>query len=93
MTPDSLRLLTGFLHRLFLLTAMFAVLWVKGYLWWIFGVALGLYLASAVMMPVVLELVQNAERARVPETDEIDEDDLPPLPPTKPFRARSDEGT
>lgn len=90
MTPEALRLLTGSLHRLFLLAAMFAVLWVKGYLWWIFGVALALYFASAVMMPVVLELVRNAERAPVTEADEIDEDDLPPMPPTKPFRARSD---
>jgi len=87
MTPESLRLLTGFFDRLFLLAAMFAVLWVKGYLWWIFGAALGLYLASVLAVPTARELVQGA---RAPARDLDDEDDLPPAPPTKPFRALFD---
>src|SRR5215471_8437713 len=39
------------IYRLFLLSVMFAVLWVKGYLWWAFGIALILYLADTIVFP------------------------------------------
>ncbi|SRR5579883_657214 len=39
------------IYRLFLLSVLFAVLWVKGYLWWLFGIALVLYLAETLIFP------------------------------------------
>ena len=86
MTLERLRLRTGPLHRPSLLAATFAVLWVKGALWWIFGVSLGQSLASAVLMPLALELAQNAESAGAWD-GRSEGDDLPPMPPTKPFHA------
>ena len=89
MSFESLRYLVGATHRLFFLAAMFAVLWTKGYLWSLFGVALGLYVISALTMHVLMDLARNARLERA-AADEDDEDDYPPLPPTKPFRARTE---
>jgi hypothetical protein len=90
MTLENLRYLVGALYRLCLLAVMFAVLWVKGYFWLIFGAALALFLISWVMMHVVMEMAQNARLAGVAAVEESDEDDTPPMPPPKPLRARSD---
>jgi hypothetical protein len=90
MSFDNLRYLVGAVYRLFLLAVMFAVLWMKGYLWWIFGAAAALYVISSVMMHVVMDLSRNAQSAAEVAGPESDDDDYPPMPPTKPFRARSE---
>jgi hypothetical protein len=41
------------IYRLFLLSFLFAVLWVKGYLWWVFGIALVLFLSDTVVFPLL----------------------------------------
>src|SRR5438046_7947492 len=38
------------IYRLFLLSLIFGVLWVKGYLWWVFSIALLLYLSDTFLM-------------------------------------------
>ncbi len=40
----SAQITAGMLYRIFLLSLIVAVLWVKGYLWWVFGIALGLFM-------------------------------------------------
>jgi hypothetical protein len=40
-------------YRIFLLSLIFGVLWVKGYLWWVFSVALLLYLGDALIIPFI----------------------------------------
>jgi hypothetical protein len=37
--------ISGLIYRLFLLSWILSVLWVKGYLWWIFGVSIVLFVA------------------------------------------------
>jgi len=62
------RIIAGLINRLFLLSLIVAVLWVKGYLWWIFGIAILLYLIDAFMnRPIGFR--------RVDEDDDSDEDD------------------
>ena len=41
------------IYRLFLLSVLFAVLWVKDHLWWVFGIALILFLAETVVFPLL----------------------------------------
>jgi hypothetical protein len=41
------------IYRIFLLSFLFAVLWVKGYLWWVFWIALVLFLAETVVFPLL----------------------------------------
>jgi hypothetical protein len=63
----SARIIAGLIYRLFLLSLIVAVLWVKGYLWWIFGIAILLYLIDGFMnLPIGL---------RRREDDDSDEDD------------------
>jgi len=67
----SARIIAGTIYRLFLLSLIVAVLWVKGYLWWVFGIAILLYLIHGFMnLPIGL-------RRGVPgdSDDEDDEDD------------------
>ncbi len=49
-SPDQPNLI----YRLFLLSIMFGVLWVKGYLWWAFGIALLLYLGDTFIIPLLV---------------------------------------
>jgi len=46
---NSGRIIAGLIYRLFLLSLVVAVLWVKGYLWWIFGIAIFLFLVHVFM--------------------------------------------
>ena len=59
------------IYRLFLLSFLFAVLWVKGYLWWVFGIALVLFLADTVVFPLLSVAVSMSAlpvaRARRPK--------------------------
>src|SRR5204863_8197885 len=41
------------IYRLFLLSLIFGVLWVKGYLWWVFSIALLLYLSDTFLFPMI----------------------------------------
>jgi hypothetical protein len=61
------------LYRMFLLSILFAVLWVKGYLWSAFLLALLLLIWDAVVVPV---LATEAARSRDPD------------PPSRPERTR-----
>jgi hypothetical protein len=42
------------LERMLCLGVVFAVLWVRGYLWWALGVAALVYLSASARVPVVL---------------------------------------
>jgi hypothetical protein len=46
---DDLRLVTKMFYRLFILSWILAVLWVKGYLWWVFAVAAALLLVDVLV--------------------------------------------
>ncbi|MGO9469502.1 MAG: hypothetical protein ACLQIB_08670 [Isosphaeraceae bacterium] len=62
----STRIIATLLYRIFLLSLIAAVLWVKGYLWWILGIAVFLYLLNAFMnLPIGFRR----------EDDEDDEDE------------------
>jgi len=41
---NDLRFVVNLIYRLFLFSWIFAILWVKGYLWWLFAVAASLLL-------------------------------------------------
>jgi hypothetical protein len=71
-TQDSLDLGRR-LYRLFLLSILFGVIWVKGYLWSAFVIALVLYLFDVVVIP-----------ARATETIEIPDVE----PPSRRERSR-----
>jgi fatty acid desaturase len=62
----SARIIAGMIYRIFLLSLIVAVLWVKGYLWWVFGIALVLFMIHVfVNLPIVHR----------PDDDDSDEDD------------------
>ncbi len=62
------RIITTLIYRLFLLSLIVAVLWVKGYLWWILGIAIFLYLLNGFMnLPIGFR--------RGDEEDEEDDED------------------
>jgi len=64
---SNARIIAGLIYRLFLLSLIVAVLWVKGYLWWIFAIAILLYLIDGLMnLPIGL---------RRGDDDDSDEDD------------------
>ena len=67
------------LYRMFLLSILFAVLWVKGYLWSAFLLALLLYVWDAMVVPVL-----TMEAARSRETEPPSR----PEPPSLPKRTR-----
>jgi hypothetical protein len=61
------RIIVQLLYRIFLLSLIFGVLWVKGYLWWVFGVAILLY---------VMDIALNLPIGRIREIDDSsDEED------------------
>jgi hypothetical protein len=56
------------LYRIFLLSALFGVLWAKGYLWTIFLLALVLYLIETILLPALeMEAARKAEVEPEPE--------------------------
>jgi len=65
----SARVIASLINRLFLLSLIVAVLWVKGYLWWILGIAVFLYLLELfINLPIV-------PRRFVEDESDEDEDD------------------
>jgi hypothetical protein len=74
------------LYRIFLLSILFGVLWVKGYLWTAFVIALLLYLYDAIVIPALT--VRPIEIAELEE--EADKEvELPPKPSASPRRGRT----
>lgn len=62
------RIISRLIIQLFYISVIFAVLWVKGYLWWIFGIALFLYVVH------ILVNVPLIHRAPVDEDEDEDDD-------------------
>jgi hypothetical protein len=54
------------IYRLFLLSLIFGVLWVKGYLWWVFSIALLLYLWEMLVLPFLSVASQYSSRPSLP---------------------------
>jgi membrane protein implicated in regulation of membrane protease activity len=65
----SAQIIAGMLYRIFLLSLIVAVLWVKGYLWWVFGVASVLF-----VIHVFVNLPIGRRTADHRDSDENDED-------------------
>jgi hypothetical protein len=58
------------LYRIFLLSILFGVLWIKGFLWSAFIVALILYLLDTVVLPALaMQAVQMPEAEDQPEAE------------------------
>lgn len=65
----SAQIIAGMIYRIFLLSLIVAVLWVKGYLWWVFGIAVVLFMAHVfVNLPI-------GPRHRDDDDSDEDEDD------------------
>jgi hypothetical protein len=58
----DVRSATGLIYRLFLLSWILAVLWVKGYLWWIFAVSVIALIAS-----LLVDISRAAANAPAPQ--------------------------
>jgi hypothetical protein len=71
------------LYRMFLLSILFGVLWVKGFLWTAFIIALLLYLFDTILIPVLA--MQSVE---LPEPGSEPEPEPEPEPPPRRGRAR-----
>ena len=73
------------LYRIFLLSILFGVLWVKAYLWTAFLLALMLYFLDS-FLPILAVAMQQAERAPAPPPAP----ELPSEPelPSRPDRSR-----
>jgi len=83
MFIDSTRALARTLEKIFFLGVIFAVLWVKGYLWWVFALALCLYIFSGVTSLNLASALGNAAGAgRTTETEDQGEDEIP-VPPRR----------
>jgi membrane protein implicated in regulation of membrane protease activity len=65
----SPQIIAGTIYRIFLLSLIVAVLWVKGYLWWIFGIAVVLFIIHVFANLPLGRRVQNED------DDDPDEDD------------------
>jgi membrane protein implicated in regulation of membrane protease activity len=63
------RIFAGMIYRIFLLSLIVAVLWVKGYLWWVFGIAIVLFTIN-----MVVNLPLGRRIADDEDSDEDDED-------------------
>jgi hypothetical protein len=66
----SAQVIVGMIYRIFLLSLIAAVLWVKGYLWWVFGIAVFLFVLN-----IFVNLPIGRPRLIDVESDEEDEDD------------------
>ena len=71
--------LGGRLYRIFLLSILFGVLWVKAYLWTAFIFALLLYLYDAIVIPA---LTMNPIEMAEPD-DQRDQEDVPKPSPRR----------
>jgi len=65
----SARIIAGMIYRIFLLSLIVAVLWVKGYLWWVFGIAIVLF-----MIHVFVNLPIGRQTEDEDDSDDEDED-------------------
>jgi hypothetical protein len=87
MSFHQSNLVLASITRLFLLVVIFGVLWVKEYLWWAFGLAIVLYVVSAIMTTLSLASVSAEDNG---EEDDADPNDETDFTPPKPYRARRD---
>jgi hypothetical protein len=98
---NGLRSLSNVVFQLLFLSLMFAVLWVKGYLWWVFFIALGLFLLTMLPVPshpppeagpsqpVVPPKAGRASSAQTPDEREYDSlrEPRPPRTASRPKKA------
>lgn len=73
------------LYRIFLLAILFGVLWVKGFLWSAFIIALVLYLYDAIVVPA---LAMQAIELAGSENEPASENEPVPQPPPRRGRGR-----
>ncbi len=72
----SAQVIAGMSYRIFLLSLIVAVLWVKGYLWWVFGIAIVLFtLHVFANLPIGVRRRLEAENDEEDEDEDEDEDD------------------
>ena len=63
---QNARIIARLIYQLFLLSLIVAVLWVKGYLWWVFGIAIVLF---------VIQVFASLPVGRIRPIDEEDDED------------------
>ncbi len=87
MTSEALRQLTRTLRGISLLSVSFAVLWVKGSLGWVFGIALFEYLATGLMaLDPPLYIEDRPDEVGATDAGEDQEaDGVHSVPPQSPF--------
>jgi hypothetical protein len=70
------QVLAGVIYRVFLLSLIVAVLWAKGYLWWVFGIAIFLYAFNIIAsFPIVRrDATEYEHRGQEEDEDEPDAD-------------------
>jgi hypothetical protein len=56
------------IYRIFLLSWVLGVLWAKGYLWWVFGIALLLYVWDAILFPFIVQGGVSLPESSEPES-------------------------
>jgi len=73
-----------------LLSVIFAVLWVKGYLWWVLGIAVFLFLASGLLtvIPPPNRRDDSEDDQMTDEDEDQEQNDIPSAPPSKPHDPR-----
>jgi hypothetical protein len=81
------------LYRVFLLSWIFAVLWVKEYLWWTFTIAALLLLLTEVVLPMVaLSKAIDSGSNPIPSSSGVDQGDpdiwREPKPPRSSSRSK-----
>jgi len=72
------QIIAGVIYRIFLLSLIVLVLWVKGYLWWIFGIAVILFLIHVfVNLPIGRRIEDDdSDEDEEDETDEEEDSDV-----------------
>ena len=85
MSFQQWNLILSHFTRLFFLVVIFAVLWVKEYLWWAFGLAVLLYGASVFLSMINIEA---ARRSYEEDEGDYDPDEEEDSTPPRPFRSR-----
>jgi hypothetical protein len=77
----SARIIVGMIYRIFLLSLIVAVLWGKGYLWWVLGIAIVLLLIHVVAnLPIVRRTADDDSDEDADDSDaENNGEDIPPF--------------
>lgn len=68
------------IYRLFLLSIVFGVLWVKGYLWWAFTMALLLFLGDTCISPMLRIAASMSPDDSAPRRAKSPRQTIPPSP-------------